>query len=61
MDNKELLDALKSALACILGAEALGSYRPDPPAVLSLLDGVECYVKQARAALAPAAAVEVKP
>ena len=47
-----LLDALKSATACILGAEALASYRPDPAAILALLDGVDGYVEPARAALA---------
>ena len=61
MDNKPLLDALKSALACVLGAEALASYRPDPAAVLTLLDGVDRYTAQARAALAQSAAVEVQP
>lgn len=56
----ELIGALKSATACILGAEALASYRPDPAAVLALLDGVDRYVDQARAALAQPAAVEVR-
>lgn len=59
MANNELLDALKSALACILGAEALASYRPDPAAVFALLDGVDRYVAQARAALAQADDAEV--
>ena len=56
----ELIAALKSATACILGAEALASYRPDPAALLALLDGVDRYVDQARAALAQGAAVEVQ-
>ncbi|CAM5320668.1 hypothetical protein [Thauera mechernichensis] len=47
-----LTAALKSALACILGAEALATYRPDAAEVLALLDGVERYLAQARAALA---------
>lgn len=55
-----LIDALSSATACILGAEALASYRPDPAAVLALLDGAERYLDQARAALAQSAAVEVQ-
>ena len=55
-----LIDALRSATACTLGAEALASYRPDPAAVLALLDGAERYLDQARAALAQSAAVEVQ-
>jgi len=47
-----LTDALKSAVACILGAEALSTFRPDAAEVLALLDGVERYLTQARAALA---------
>lgn len=55
-----LIDALRSATACTLGAEALASYRPDPAAVLALLDGAARYLDQARAALAQSAAVEVQ-
>ena len=55
-----LIDALRSATACILGAEALASYRPDPAAVLALLDGAERYFDQARAELVQSAAVEVQ-
>ena len=56
-----LIDALRSATACILGAEALASYRPDPAAVLALLDGAERDLDQARAELVQPAAMEAKP
>lgn len=49
-----LIDALQSAEACMLGAEALAAYRPDPAAVAALLDGASRYIEQARAALGDA-------
>lgn len=47
-----LIDALHAADACVAGAVVLAEIRPDPAAVLALLDGAERYINQARAALA---------
>lgn len=43
--------ALRAADHCIAGALALIDYSPEPTALLALLEGVERYTAEARAAL----------
>lgn len=63
MTANELVSALRCAGTCLEGAECIARFRPraDPAEITSLLDSAARYIDQARAALAPAAAVEVKP
>jgi hypothetical protein len=43
--------ALRAAEHCIAGALTLIDYSPEPTALLTLLEGVERYTAEARAAL----------